>query len=95
MFCVDNVNDVRISLQLGYVDINLAEFAGAGATCRNYLLQSYNEKKRKPDNSIVKVKVNYLYSSFDAIMYVNTFNKQWTTKGFFIVLVEVGQGSTN
>jgi len=42
---------------LGYADINLAEFAGAGATCRSYLLQSYNEKKRKPDNSIVKVKL--------------------------------------
>ena len=52
---MSHISRICFVFQLGYVDVNLAEFAGSGATCRNYLLQSYNEKKRKPDNSILKV----------------------------------------
>lgn len=35
--------------------INLAEYAGAGEMERKYLLESYNESKHKPDNSVIKV----------------------------------------
>jgi hypothetical protein len=61
--------DVRVSVRkeakggkscvkLGYVDVNLSEYAGAGECQRRYLLQSYNDNKRRPDNSILKVTVS-------------------------------------
>ena len=53
--------------QLGYVRINLAEFAGAGAVQRKYLLESYNEHKHKPDNSILRVKVTLRQTSGDVL----------------------------
>lgn len=37
--------------------INLAEFAGGGTKEVKLLLDSYNESKRKPDNSVIKVRV--------------------------------------
>ena len=57
-------------LQLGYVKINLAEYAGAGATQRKYLLESYNENKHKPDNSILKVTVCLRLTSGDSLFKV-------------------------
>ena len=54
-------------LQLGYVPINLAEFAGAGVVQRKYLLESYNEHKHKPDNSILRVKVALRQTSGDVL----------------------------
>lgn len=53
--------------QLGYVQINLAEFAGAGMVQRKYLLESYNEHKHKPDNSILRVKVVLRQTSGDVL----------------------------
>lgn len=53
--------------QLGYVQINLAEFAGAGIVQRKYLLESYNEHKHKPDNSILRVKVILRQTSGDVL----------------------------
>ena len=44
--------------QLGYVKVNLAEYAGVGVGHRKYLLQSYNENKHKPDNSLLNVSIN-------------------------------------
>ena len=46
--------------QLGYVDLNLAEYAGAKDCQRRYLLTSYNDNKRRPDNSILKVSITTL-----------------------------------
>ena len=43
-------------MQLGFVRINLAEFAGGGTKEAKLLLDSYNENKRKPDNSVIKVR---------------------------------------
>ena len=49
-----------LSLQLGYVDINFAEFAGCGPTSRRYILEGYRDNKdQRQDNSILKVKFTY------------------------------------
>ena len=57
----------RSCTKLGYVKINLAEYAGAGVRQRKYLLESYNENKHKPDNSLVKVKVYLRLTSGDIL----------------------------
>lgn len=53
--------------QLGFVKLNLAEYAGAGETQRKYLLESYNENKHKPDNSILKIKISLRQTSGDVL----------------------------
>ena len=53
--------------QLGFVRVNLAEFAGAGVVQRKYLLESYNEHKHKPDNSILRIKVMLKQTSGDVL----------------------------
>ena len=53
--------------QLGFVKLNLAEYAGAGETQRKYLLESYNENKHKPDNYILKVKIFLRQTSGDVL----------------------------
>ena len=57
-FSLPNYNlSLSLSLsQLGYVKLNLAEYAGAGVRQKKYLLESYNENKHKPDNSLLKVR---------------------------------------
>lgn len=42
-------------LQLGFADLNLAEFAGSGSTTRRCLLEGYDTKNTRQDNSILKV----------------------------------------
>ncbi|XP_078686142.1 early estrogen-induced gene 1 protein-like isoform X1 [Branchiostoma floridae x Branchiostoma belcheri] len=42
--------------KLGFVDVNLGEFAGSGTTSRRYLLEGYDSKHRQ-DNSILKVNI--------------------------------------
>ena len=66
MLCEHSVTCL-CALQLGYVSINLAEFAGAGVVQRKYLLESYNEHKHKPDNSILRVKVALRQTSGDVL----------------------------
>lgn len=41
--------------QLGFADLNLAEFAGSGNTTRRCLLEGYDTKNTRQDNSILKV----------------------------------------
>lgn len=43
--------------QLGFADLNLAEFAGSGSTTRRCLLEGYDTKNTRQDNSILKVTV--------------------------------------
>lgn len=43
------------SSQLGFADLNLAEFAGSGSTVRCCLLEGYDTKNTRQDNSILKV----------------------------------------
>jgi len=57
----------RSHKKLGFVKLNLAEYAGAGETQRKYLLESYNENKHKPDNSILKVKIALRQTSGDVL----------------------------
>jgi hypothetical protein len=40
---------------LGFVDINLAEFAGPGTMKRRYILEGYDDKTSRQDNSILEV----------------------------------------
>lgn len=44
-----------ISVQLGFADLNLSEFAGSGSTTRRCLLEGYDTKNTRQDNSILKV----------------------------------------
>nr|XP_014348153.1 PREDICTED: protein FAM102B-like isoform X2 [Latimeria chalumnae] len=43
--------------KLGFVDLNLAEFAGSGYTVRHSILERYGTSPSKADNSILKVAV--------------------------------------
>ncbi|XP_051899868.1 protein FAM102A-like isoform X2 [Pristis pectinata] len=45
-------------IKLGFVDLNLAEFAGAGSTARCCLLEGYDTKNTRQDNSILKVSIS-------------------------------------
>ncbi|KAG8512773.1 Protein FAM102A [Galemys pyrenaicus] len=45
-----------LSLQLGFTNLNLAEFAGSGSTVRCCLLEGYDTKNTRQDNSILKVR---------------------------------------
>ncbi|XP_069775603.1 early estrogen-induced gene 1 protein-like [Narcine bancroftii] len=45
-------------IKLGFVDLNLAEFAGAGFTARCCLLEGYDTKNTRQDNSILKVSIS-------------------------------------
>ena len=46
---------LSLSPQLGFADLNLAEFAGSGSTTRRCLLEGYDTKNTRQDNSILKV----------------------------------------
>uniref|UniRef100_A0A8D0KYJ9 Family with sequence similarity 102 member B n=1 Tax=Strix occidentalis caurina TaxID=311401 RepID=A0A8D0KYJ9_STROC len=48
--------------KLGFADLNLAEFAGSGNTTRRCLLEGYDTKNTRQDNSILKV-MNYIKST--------------------------------
>uniref|UniRef100_A0A671RIM7 Protein FAM102A-like n=1 Tax=Sinocyclocheilus anshuiensis TaxID=1608454 RepID=A0A671RIM7_9TELE len=43
--------------KLGFADLNMAEFAGSGSTARCCLLEGYDTKNTRQDNSILKVRV--------------------------------------
>lgn len=51
----------RSFTKLGFVDLNLAEYAGAGVTCKKALLEGYDTRHRQ-DNSMLKysIKMNML-----------------------------------
>ncbi|MGH0150593.1 UNVERIFIED_CONTAM: hypothetical protein FKN15_057373 [Acipenser sinensis] len=42
-------------LQMGFADINLSEFAGSGFQIHHSILEMYDSRANKPDNSILKV----------------------------------------
>ncbi|XP_062904173.1 early estrogen-induced gene 1 protein-like isoform X1 [Mobula hypostoma] len=52
-------------VKLGFVDLNLAEFAGAGSTARCCLLEGYDTKNTRQDNSILKVSISMQLLSGD------------------------------
>lgn len=51
---------VIFSQQLGFADLNLAEFAGSGNTTRRCLLEGYDTKNTRQDNSILKVILSFI-----------------------------------
>lgn len=52
--------------KLGYVDLNLAEYAGLGRTSRRYLLEGYDSRHRQ-DNSILEIAVTMSLQSGDPV----------------------------
>ncbi|XP_015681044.2 protein FAM102A-like [Protobothrops mucrosquamatus] len=56
----------RVSVRkLGFTDLNLAEFAGSGLTARCCLLEGYDTKNTRQDNSILKVTIGMTLLSGD------------------------------
>ncbi|KFO88674.1 Protein FAM102B, partial [Buceros rhinoceros silvestris] len=51
--------------KLGFADLNLSEFAGSGNTTRRCLLEGYDTKNTRQDNSILKVLINMQLMSGD------------------------------
>lgn len=58
-------------MQLGFADLNLSEFAGSGNTTRRCLLEGYDTKNTRQDNSILKVGLRFHIASrlFRIIVY--------------------------
>lgn len=50
-------------MQLGFADLNLSEFAGSGNTTRRCLLEGYDTKNTRQDNSILKVWLQFYIAS--------------------------------
>uniref|UniRef100_A0A3Q2X8Z7 EEIG family member 2a n=1 Tax=Hippocampus comes TaxID=109280 RepID=A0A3Q2X8Z7_HIPCM len=53
--------------KLGFADLNLSEFAGSGSTTRRCLLEGYDTKKTRQDNSILKVVITTQLMSGDPL----------------------------
>ncbi|XP_030629023.1 protein FAM102B [Chanos chanos] len=53
--------------KLGFTDLNLAEFAGSGSTIRRCLLEGYDTKHTRQDNSILKVIITMQLMSGDPL----------------------------
>ncbi|XP_016391447.1 protein FAM102B-like [Sinocyclocheilus rhinocerous] len=51
--------------KLGFADLNLSEFAGSGSTTRRCLLEGYDTKNTRQDNSILKVIISTQLMSGD------------------------------
>ena len=51
---------------MGFVDINLAEYAGAGPSTQRYILQPYDLNHRL-DNSILQISLNVTLKEGDTI----------------------------
>lgn len=56
LFAFQEVKGGRSSLKLGFVDLDLAEYAGAGLTSsKRYLLEPYSNTHQRSDNSTLKL----------------------------------------
>uniref|UniRef100_A0AAZ3SB12 C2 NT-type domain-containing protein n=1 Tax=Oncorhynchus tshawytscha TaxID=74940 RepID=A0AAZ3SB12_ONCTS len=51
--------------KLGFADLNMAEFAGSGSTVRCCILEGYDTKNTRQDNSILKVTIGITLLSGD------------------------------
>lgn len=56
----------RSYYKLGFIDLNLAEFAGAGLTSRRFLLEGYDLRHRL-DNSMLRVSIKMHMLSGDIL----------------------------
>lgn len=59
-------------MQLGFADLNLSEFAGSGNTTRRCLLEGYDTKNTRQDNSILKVGLRFHIAS--RLLYIIVYN---------------------
>lgn len=55
--------------KLGFIDLNLAEFAGSGLTSRRCLLEGYDTRHRQ-DNSMLRVSIKMHMLSGDILFKV-------------------------
>ncbi|KAM9437958.1 early estrogen-induced gene 1 protein-like isoform 2-T2 [Salvelinus alpinus] len=56
----------RVSVRkLGFADLNMAEFAGSGSTVHCCILEGYDTKNTRQDNSILKVTIGFTLLSGD------------------------------
>ncbi|KRJ98808.1 uncharacterized protein LOC6529223 isoform X7 [Drosophila yakuba] len=63
----------RSYYKLGFIDLNLAEFAGAGLTSRRFLLEGYDSRHRL-DNSMLRVSIKMHMLSGDILFKAPTPN---------------------
>lgn len=59
----------RSYLKLGFIDLNLAEFAGSGLTAKRCLLEGYDTRQRQ-DNSMLRVTIKMHMLSGDILFKV-------------------------
>ena len=52
--------------KIGFVDLNLAEYAGAGPTTQRYILQAYDQNHRL-DNSLLQITLNIVLKEGDLV----------------------------
>ena len=62
----------RACEKLGFVDINLSEFAGSGVNGeqRTFLLDGYNQVRQRSDNSKLRVNIAMMLQSADPLFRV-------------------------
>lgn len=74
----------KAHIKLGFVDINLAEFAGSASfTTKRFILEGYEDKTLRQDNSILEVEVSMQLTSGDPLFkvpYVPPHNQITTTE---------------
>ncbi len=65
--CFQELKGGKAYQKLGFVDINLAEFAASGVEglTRSYLLDGYDSGHQRQDNSRITVKVTMVHQSAD------------------------------
>lgn len=62
--------------KLGFINLNLAEFAGSGSTSRRCLLEGYDARHRQ-DNSMLRVKIRMHMLSGDILFKVWVLNQRF------------------
>lgn len=62
--------------KLGYVDVNLAEYAGSGSLSRRYILEGYEGKTYRQDNSILKITASMMLTSGDPLFKPQEYREQ-------------------
>ncbi|KAJ7377790.1 hypothetical protein OS493_026357 [Desmophyllum pertusum] len=60
----------KAHIKLGFADVNLAEFAGSASTTKRYILEGYEDKTLRQDNSILEVAVSMQLTSGDPLFKV-------------------------
>uniref|UniRef100_A0A8B9LRL8 C2 NT-type domain-containing protein n=1 Tax=Astyanax mexicanus TaxID=7994 RepID=A0A8B9LRL8_ASTMX len=63
--CICRVSVRKVHTHLGFADLNMAEFAGSGSTVRCCILEGYDTKNTRQDNSILKVTIGMTLLSGD------------------------------